>query len=95
MKNIFLLQSKAIILFVIFLWIPLTLFAQQQWTSLDPSNIAQFKPTKQSSVHDGGAANRAVDGNTNGNWGAVSVTHTQGEENPWWEVNLLAEYEIS
>lgn len=95
MKSIFLLRSKPIVLFVIFVAIPSVLFSQQQWTSIDHSNIAQFKPTKQSSVHDGGAANRAVDGNTNGNWGAASVTHTQGEENPWWEVNLLAEYDIS
>lgn len=69
--------------------------AQQQWTPLDPSNIAQLKPAKQSSVHEGGAANRAVDGNTNGNWGSISVTHTQGEDSPWWEVDLLAQYDIS
>ena len=83
------------IAFVIAILFQFTGIAQQQWTPLDPSNIAQLKPAKQSSVHNGGAANRAVDGNTDGNWGAISVTHTQGEDSPWWEVNLLAKYKIS
>ena len=80
------------IAFVIAILFQFTGIAQQQWTPLDPSNIAQLKPAKQSSVHNGGAANRAVDGNTDGNWGAISVTHTQGEDSPWWEVNLLLRY---
>jgi hypothetical protein len=35
-------------------------------------------------------ASRAVDGNTNGDYYAkpYSVTHTQNESQPWWEVDL-------
>jgi hypothetical protein len=52
-----------------------------------------------------GLASKAVDGNTDGNWNNGSVTHTacgtdasnecQGSKNPWWKVDLGAEYEIS
>lgn len=36
-------------------------------------------------------ANRAIDGNTDGNWGANSTTHTEGAAVPsWWEVDLGA-----
>ncbi len=67
----------------------------QQWTPKDPTNIALHKPAKQSSVFEVAAANRAVDGNTNGHWGQRSVTHTHGGNNPWWEVDLLGVYDIS
>ena len=36
----------------------------------------------------GGAPGRAIDGNTNGNWGSGSVTHTNSQMNSWWEVDL-------
>lgn len=78
--------------FVMLIWAPAN---SQQWTQNDPNNIAAFKPTRQSSQFEHGNANRAVDGNTNGNWGASSVTHTNNENNPWWEVNLLDEYDIN
>jgi alpha-L-fucosidase 2 len=42
----------------------------------------------QSSTTDGGAAARAIDGNTDGNWYANSVTHTNLEPQPWWQVDL-------
>lgn len=69
--------------------------AQVQWPTMDPSNIAQFKPAKQSSIFDDKHANRAVDGNTDGDLGHNSVTHTQNNENSWWEVDLLYLYDIS
>ncbi|MCB9220104.1 MAG: discoidin domain-containing protein [Ignavibacteriales bacterium] len=67
--------------------------AQQK--DLDPTNIAQFKPTQQSSVFEAAHSNRAVDGNTDGNWENRSVSHTNGESNPWWQVDLLQSYDIS
>lgn len=39
----------------------------------------------------GGAAERAIDGNTNGNYyEANSVFHTEEQDDPWWEVDLQA-----
>ncbi|GIW41612.1 MAG: hypothetical protein KatS3mg076_2189 [Candidatus Binatia bacterium] len=52
-------------------------------------NLALGKPVLQSSTIVGGVASRAVDGNTNGNWSAGSVTHTNIEPEAWWEVDLL------
>jgi hypothetical protein len=52
------------------------------------TNLAQDKVSSQSSVGYGGLASRAVDGNTNGNWGANSVTHTNADANAWWQVDL-------
>ena len=55
-------------------------------------NIAASKAATQSSVlGDGGSgavAARAVDGSRNGDYKNKSVTHTNREESPWWEVNL-------
>lgn len=58
-------------------------------------NIAKGKQCKASSVSFGGAASRAVDGNTNGAYSNNSCTHTNDENNPWWEVDLGAVYDIS
>ncbi|GAB3092718.1 galactose-binding domain-containing protein [Lysobacter terrae] len=56
-------------------------------------NWALNRPANQSSTALGGAAARAVDGNTNGDWSAGSVTHTNEETDPYWEVDLgLAHY---
>jgi len=55
---------------------------------LNTTNLALNKPTVQKSTYGTGYASKAVDGNTNGNWGAGSVTHTQGETTPWWQVDL-------
>jgi hypothetical protein len=40
------------------------------------------------------AAQRAIDGNTDGNLAAGSVTETRAEPNPWWEVDLGASVAI-
>jgi len=37
---------------------------------------------------------RAVDGNTNGNYGAGSCTHTENQANAWWTVDLQATYTV-
>lgn len=52
-------------------------------------NIARSGKASQSSVASGGNPERAIDGNTSGNYGNNTSTHTREEEmNPWWEVDL-------
>ena len=51
-------------------------------------NIAKGKNASQSSTSNDGEASRAVDGKTDGAYSNKSVTHTGGEKNPWWEVDL-------
>jgi len=52
-------------------------------------NVARAGKATQSSTDYGGEAQRAIDGNTNGNYyDANSTTHTKQEANPWWEVDL-------
>ena len=51
-------------------------------------NLAQGKPTVQSSNYSGTSPARAVDGNTSGNWGNNSTTHTNHDRNAWWEVDI-------
>ncbi len=58
--------------------------------SQKPVNMALRKPARQSSTSDSGAAvaDRAVDGNTDGNYVVGSVSHTNFQSDPWWEVDL-------
>lgn len=56
--------------------------------SLQTRNLARDQPTQQSSLAFNGTSDRAVDGNTNGNWRQGSVTHTREEFQPWWQVDL-------
>ena len=54
-------------------------------------NVAKGKRATQSSLGSGGVPERAVDGNTNHDWGGRSITHTnEGEKKKpqWWEVDL-------
>ena len=51
-------------------------------------NVALKGKSKQSSTAFGGDAKRANDGNTNGDYNANSVCHTDTQDNPWWEVDL-------
>ncbi|MDQ8195646.1 discoidin domain-containing protein [Coraliomargarita sp. SDUM461004] len=58
-------------------------------------NIALNKAVSQSTTVYGGIAERAVDGNTNGDYNAQSVTHTKTDDaNPWWEVDLGRQVDI-
>lgn len=59
------------------------------------ANLAVGKLASQSSTAAGGVASRAVDGNTNGNWAAGSVTHTNLGNPAWWEVDLGAQEYIA
>lgn len=55
-------------------------------------NIAKGGKATQSSTGFGGPPELAVDGNTNGDYNvAKSTTHTNQENNPWWEVELTEE----
>ena len=51
------------------------------------SNIALFKPTRQSSTYSGSnPARNAVDGNRDSH--INKCTHTNADNNPWWRVDL-------
>lgn len=59
------------------------------------TNVAFNKPATQSSINQGGIADRAVDGNTSGNfYEDYSISLTNWENNAWWEVDLGAVYDI-
>ncbi len=65
----------------------------QLWNITAPSgasSIALNMPATQSSVANSAPASRAVDGNTDGNWGSGSVTHTNADAQAWWQVDLGA-----
>lgn len=63
-----------------------------------PTNVALGGVAQQSSTLnipvDLGAA-KAIDGNVNGNFGALSLTHTDFDNQPWWEVDLGTRFSIS
>jgi hypothetical protein len=62
----------------------------------DPINIAPlFGTASQNSTDFGGDASRAIDGDTNGDYGAGSVTHSAGDPNPFWEVLFASEYRMT
>ncbi|MEZ5301759.1 MAG: discoidin domain-containing protein [Verrucomicrobiales bacterium] len=52
-------------------------------------NLAAGQPVSQSSTRAaGGAAERAVDGNYNPVFSSNTITHTNTEDQPWWQVDL-------
>ncbi|CAL1283053.1 unnamed protein product [Larinioides sclopetarius] len=57
-------------------------------------NVAEGKPTKQSSTMDGRYAFLGVDGNTNSAAGFATCTATEFERDPWWQVDLQKRYHI-
>ncbi len=59
-------------------------------------NVAPGGTAFQSTTANGGDASRAIDGNTNGDYGAGSVTHTDpADAAPYWQVDLGREIELS
>ncbi len=54
----------------------------------DGENAALGAKASQSSTAFAGPAFHAVDGNTDGDYEQMSVTHTATEADPWWEVDL-------
>jgi len=68
-------------------WVPRT----DACESIRHSTQAQAprpRTASQSSTDFGGAASRAIDGSTDGNWNAGSVTHTAKQDYPWWQLDL-------
>jgi hypothetical protein len=58
-------------------------------------NIARNGKAKQSSTSNGGAASRAIDGRTDGDYGSGTLTHSREDsDHPWWEVDLGSEQPI-
>lgn len=62
----------------------------------DPINLAVAHGiATQSSTAYNGPPELAIDGNTNGNFGGGSVTHTSHDDDPkWWQVDLQGDYPI-
>lgn len=58
-------------------------------------NIARQATASQSSTAYDAPASRAIDGNTNGDFYQGSVTHTDGESDPWLELELPGSAPIS
>ncbi|KAM6458729.1 fucolectin-like isoform 1-T2 [Liasis olivaceus] len=61
-------------------------------------NLAKGQPANQSSIHRHqiiGSADKAVDGDCNGDWYHGSCTHTKYDKDPWWYVDLGDSYKIS
>ena len=55
----------------------------------DGTNVATKGTASQSSVGYNGPAKLAIDGNTDGHYfNAESTTHTEKQNDPWWEVDL-------
>jgi mono/diheme cytochrome c family protein len=54
-------------------------------------NVAPKGKATQSSTQDEADAARAIDGNTDGDFGASSTTMTKTEDSPWWELDLGAD----
>ena len=57
-------------------------------------NVVLNGTATQSSTDYEGVPERAIDGNTNGDYNDDSVTHTAFEDQPWWQVDLGAPYAI-
>ena len=57
-------------------------------------NVARQGEAKQVSTDYNGPPERAIDGNTDGNYAANSVTHTGMADNAWWEVDLKADHPL-
>ncbi len=54
----------------------------------DGENVARSGRASQISTGFNGPAKLAIDGNTNGDYAKMSVTHTNKEDNPWLEIDL-------
>jgi azurin/glucose/arabinose dehydrogenase len=58
-------------------------------------NVAGSGVAKQSSTAHGGSAQRAIDGKTDPDFASGTQTHTnEGENNPWWELDLKTEQPV-
>lgn len=61
----------------------------------DGRNVARQGSASQKNTAYGGDAKKAIDGNTSGSYGDGGQTHTEeGTPNPWWQVDLGADFPI-
>ncbi|XP_077096478.1 uncharacterized protein LOC143747549 isoform X3 [Siphateles boraxobius] len=70
-------------------------FGDTSTHALVPRNLAVGATAVQSSTYGGGEAQRAVDGNRDSDWGHGSCSHTNGDRDPWWRVDLLEVYKVT
>lgn len=61
----------------------------------DGNNVAEAGTAVQSSTLGGASASRAIDGIVSGHANTGSIAHTNQETDPWWEVDLSSESDIS
>ena len=61
----------------------------------EETNVATGGAASQSSEGFGGKPERAIDGNTDGVFANNSVTHTDKQKDPWFEVDLKQAYELN
>jgi hypothetical protein len=65
-------------------------------TTFDPSlNVAQGKTATQSTTAFDSPAAHAVDGDTSGGFGSGSLSHTDIQQSPWWQVDLGSDQSLS
>jgi len=57
-------------------------------------NLALTGTATQSSTNYDGKASRAIDGNSNGSFSQGSVSHTNAEDNAWWQVDLGGDHNL-
>jgi hypothetical protein len=69
--------------------------AEVQVIGTSGQNLALGKTASQSSTVLGATASRANDGNTDGNYADGSVSHTNYENQPWWQVDLGSSQQIT
>jgi RHS repeat-associated protein len=69
--------------------------AEVQVIGSSGQNLALAGTASQSSTAFGGTANRANDGNTDGNFADGSVSHTDYQNQPWWQVDLGSSQQVS
>ncbi|KAG9328565.1 hypothetical protein JZ751_009629 [Albula glossodonta] len=60
-----------------------------------PDNAASHGKATQSSTGYNGGAQKAIDKNRNPVYNEGSCTHTQGENDPWWRVDLLKTHRVT
>ncbi|KAK1880587.1 Fucolectin-4 [Dissostichus eleginoides] len=58
-------------------------------------NVALRGKATQSDRYEYGFASNAIDGNRENRFHSGSCTHTVGESNPWWRVDLLEPYIVT
>ncbi|MBN1421602.1 MAG: lamin tail domain-containing protein [Planctomycetes bacterium] len=79
-------------------WTPATTgigFDRDEQEPAGGENVARGKRASQSSTGFAGFASRAVDGNTDGDYGNTSVSHTSpSDSEPFWEVDLAGTFPI-